>query len=281
MTTINYGNITIDEEMGEGFHLGRLIGWDDGAPPRVEAEDRPQGHGTFRPGEVYRGRRVVTVEGSWSGSSIENAYRARRQMAALPAGETPFEVDDILGVTRMVAALAKAPRMDDQIYAPFFTFDFDVVSASDPFRYGDPVVDTTGLPVAGSGIVWPLGSGGRWLDWGTTGDLGRVETPNDGTADTYSLLDVTGGMSLGFLLTYVPTGQLISFDREVPVGSTITIDPSKGQALIDGQSDVSGFLTISDWWSVPPGDVGSIQFSSKGVVTGTPNLTARTPPAIL
>jgi hypothetical protein len=281
MTTLHFGGIDIDEEADDGFHLARLIGWDDAAPTRVTAEERPQGHGTFRPGPVYRGTRVVSVEGSWSGSSIEDAYRARRRMAALPAGESPFEVDDILGTTRMVGALAKAPQMDDQIYSPFFTFAFDVVSASDPFRYGDPVVETTGLPVAGSGIVWPLGTGGAWLNWGTTGDLGRVETPNDGTAETYSLLEVTGGMSLGFLLTWVPTGQLISFDREVPPGSTITIDPSKGSAVIDGQSDVSGYLTISDYWFVPPGETGSIQFAAKGVVTGTPTLTARTSPAIL
>lgn len=281
MTTVRYGGITIDEESPDGFHLSRLIGWDDAAPARRNAEDRAQGHGTFRSGSAYRGTRVVTVEGSWSGASIEDAFRARRAMAAIPGGEAPFEVDDVLGTTRMTGELAKAPRMDDQIYSPFFTFDFDVASASDPFRYGEPVVDSTGLPVAGSGLVWPLGTGGTWLDWGSVGDLGRVDTPNEGTADTYTLLDITGGMSLGFLLTWVPTGQLISFDREVPLGSTISLDPSKGSAVIDGQSDVSGFLTISDWWSVPPGGTGSIQFAAKGLVTGTPTLTARTAPAIL
>ena len=281
MTTVRYGNLTIDEEAPTGYHLSRLIGWDDAPPTKFDAEDRPQGHGTFRPGPARRGTRVVTVEGYWTGATIEDAHRARRAMAALPAGEELFEVDDILGTTRMVGSLAKAPRTDDRIISPLFTFDFDVASSSDPFRYGEPVVDSTGLPVAGSGLVWPLGTGGTWLNWGTVGDLGRVDTPNDGTADTYTLLDVTGGMSLGFLLTWVPTGQLISFDREVPLGSTITLDPSKGSAVIDGQSDVSGFLTISDWWSVPPGSTGSIQFAAKGLVTGTPTLTARTAPAIL
>jgi hypothetical protein len=281
MTRATFGAITFGTGEANGFHLRRLIGWHDAAPTKYGAENRPQGHGTFRPGRVYRGTRVVSIEGSWTGSSIEDAYRARELLAALPADESPLEVEDILRTTRMIGALAKAPRIDDDIYSPFFTFDFDVVSASDPFRYGDPVVDTTGLPVAGSGIVWPLGTGGAWLNWGTTGDLGRVETPNDGTAETYSLLEVTGGMSLGFLLTWVPTGQLISFDREVPPGSTITIDPSKGSAVIDGQSDVSGYLTISDYWFVPPGETGSIQFAAKGVVTGTPTLTARTSPAIL
>jgi len=280
MAVLEYGGLTFTETEHDGFHLGRLIGWDDAAPTKYQAEERAQAHGTHRPGTVYRNARVISVEGSWSGRSVEEAYRARRTLVALAADEAPFAVTDILGRTQVQAAIVKAPQVLDQIVSPFFTFAFDVVAA-DPFRYGDQVVDTTGLPVPGSGVVWPLGSGGKWLDWGSVGDLGRVDTPNEGTAETYSLLDVTGGMSLGFLLTYVPTGQLISFDREVPPGSTISIDPRTGLALIDRQSDVTGFLTISDWWPVSSGAVGSIQFASKGVVTGTPTLTARTPPAYI
>lgn len=325
MTTVEYSGITIDEGFGDGFHLSRLIGWDDGAPTSYEAVKRPQAHGTFRPGTIYRNARVVSVEGTWSGRSMEDAYRARRELAAIMADgqETPFVVTDLLGTTEALAGVVAAPTVTDQMFSPFFRFSFDVVSA-DSFRYGPERVDSTGLPYAGSGIVWPLGAGdvsteglyqptsfvrdpenpeyylttgltpaedglylppvtqsAPWINWGTPGSLGRVVTPNDGTAETYSVLEVTGGMSLGFLLTWIPTGQLISFDREVPAGSTITLDPRRGLALIDDQSDVSGYLTISDWWAVPPGGTGSIQFASKGTVTGTPTLTARTAPALI
>lgn len=321
MTTATFGGVTFDEDTQDGFHLSRLIGWYDAAPVRYDAEPRAQAHGSFRPGRIWRGARVVSVEGSWSGSSMHDAYEARRALASMQADglESPFTVTDELGTTQALAGLVKEPTMDDQMYSPVFRFSFDVVSA-DPFRYGEPVTGTTELPYPGSGLVWPLAVEGAdgyydptlfvadpensgyyltdgltpaadglylppeqgvapWLNWGTVGSLGRVNTPNEGTGDTFSLLTVTGGLSLGFLLTYIPTGALIRFDRQVPLGSEVTLNPRTGRAVIDGQSDVSGFLTVSDWWSVPPGEDGAVQFAALGDATGTPTLTATTSPA--
>lgn len=282
MTSISHGGITINEEAGEGFHLARLIGWDDAAPTRYDAPDRPQGHGTFRPGTVYRGARVISVEGSWSGSSLRNAYLARRRMAALPAGETPFSVTDILGTTSVIGSLAKEPQMDDQIYSPYFEFSYDIVAA-DPFRYGEWVPSATGVPTASSGLTWPLGSAssGLFWDWGTEGVSGRVPVSNDGTAATYSTFDIAGGLSGGFLLTWVPTGAEIRFTRPIPDGSTVHLNPRTGRASIDGQSDVSGFLVKSEWWPIEPGQSGEVQFTPLGAVTGTPRLTVSTADAFV
>jgi hypothetical protein len=277
VTTLEYGGIVFDEESVNGFHLGRLVGWDDGAPTKYDAPDRPQGHGTFRPGKVFRGARVVSVEGSWSGATIEDAYRARRQLAGVSADESPFVVRDPLGMLQVDAALAQAPQADDRLYSPFFKFSFDVVT-SDSFRYGDWVPAQTGVPTASSGLTWPLGSAssGLFWDWGTEGVSGRVAVSNGGTADTYSTFEVTGGLSGGFLLTWVPTGAEIRFTRPIPDGSTIYLNPRTGRASIDGQSDVTGYLIVSEWWPILPGQSGEVQFTPLGAVTGTPRLTVKT-----
>ena len=321
--SLDFDGLTFDTDSLHGYHLSRLIGWDDGAPVRYDAEDRPQAHGTFRPGRTWRGARVVSVEGSWAGQTLEEAYEARERLAAMQADglESPFVVTNLRGRKQAVVALSKAPAADDDLYAPYFEFSFDVVS-TDSFRYGEEVWSTTELPYAGSGLAWPLGGGAAdgllptgsyepvaddptvystagltpvegvgylpregsapgWLDWGSIGSLGQAHVRNDGTADTYPVLEIAGGLELGFLLTWVPTGAQIRFDRHVPPGSVITLNPRTGRALIDGQSDVTGFLTVSDWWPVERHSQGSIQFAALGGTTGTPTLTARTAPAYL
>ena len=289
MTTLQFGGITVDEDYGTGFHLTRLVGWYDAAPTRYSAAERPQAHGSFRPGKIFRAPRVVSVEGSWSGDTIEEAYVAQQALAGVQADgyESPMTVTDVLGSTTVTAGLSGAPTMDDQLYSPFFRFAFDVIAA-DPFRYGPVESDSAGVPTPSTGLSWPLGSPraetpdvttGPFWDWGTDGETGRVQTANVGNAETFSTFDVTGGLSGGFLLTWVPTGDEIRFERTILDGSVVNVDPRTGRATIDGQSDVSGYLTRANWWPIAAGQTGEVQFTPLGTVTGTPTLTAHTRPA--
>jgi hypothetical protein len=166
-----------------------------------------------------------------------------------------------------------------------FTFAVDML-AVDPRRYtlgpdGDGSsgveVVSTGLPSAGTGLVYPITYP---LDYGTPGNIGRITVHNTGTAMSFSILEVTGGLSGGFELQEVSSGNRLRFERAVPVGSTVTLNPRTGTVTIDGPTnDVSGFLTRREWWGVPPGAVQEIQFNAIGTPTGTPTLTARTPSA--
>lgn len=280
MTTAQFGGIIFDDEALKGFSLSRLIGWYDAAPSRYEADDRPQGHGTFGPGKIYRGARVVSLQGSWSGDDLVSAYQARDQLAAIQADglESPFVVNDALGSRWINAGVNTAPTSDDGLYQPYFKFAFDVI-ASDPFKYGAEIPVPTGLPSDSSGLVWPLGSGTTYFDWGTPGATGRALIRNDGTAETYPVIDVTGGLDGGVQLTWVPTGDVVRLERAIPATSVVTFDARTGRVTIDGDNDITGFLTRSSWWSVPPGTSGEIQFNSIGAVTGTPTLTARIAPA--
>jgi len=327
MTTVTFSGVTFDDQAVKGFALAKLVGWYDAAPTRYEADTRPQANGSFRPGTIYRDPRVVSVEGSWSGDTLAEAYAARDTLAGLMADgqEAVFTVTDPIDTRWVNVGVSTSPKMDDGLYQPYFKFSFDVISA-DPFRYGTRVLASTGVAVPSSGLVWPLGvvSGtapsqglypatyyvrdpnnpgfylttgltgngdgtyqpqavqptGKFFDWGTPGSTGRAAAANPGTAETVSMLDVTGGLAGGFELVWVPTGQRVRFERPVAASETVRLNPRTGRVTISG-SDVTGFLTASDWWTVPPKRAGEVQFLPIGAVSGSPTLTVSTAPAFV
>lgn len=263
---------------GYGWHLADMPGWSDGVAPRPEIVLRPQANGAFGITKVFRGSKVVSVEGSWSGQTLVEARQAREQLAAIQGSGVPsaFTVSSDIGDRTITAFVATQPRMPEHLYSPFFTFAFDVI-ATDPLKYGPPVRVSTGLPVAGGGLTWPITFP---LTWGAGGSDGRITLENPGTAATVPLLEVTGGLGSGFTIDEVGTGRQVRFDRLVPLGSTIFLNPRTGRAYIDAPgNDVSGFLTRADWPSLPKWGQTVLQFNALGAVTGTPTLTGEVSPA--
>lgn len=282
MTTVQFSGITFDDQSLYGFHLSKLVGWYDAPAARYDADDRPQGDGKFRQKRVYRSARVVSVEGSWTGGSVEDAYRAREQLMAAQAdgAESSFAVSDVLGVRSSSVSLTTAPTADDGLYQPFFKFAFDVV-APDPVKYGAAQSATTAVPTPSSGLVWPLGSTSPYFNWGTSGNTGQISLTNAGTAQSWPTLTVTGGLSGGFILTWVPTGDQLVYSGAIPDGSSVNLNSRTGRATMNGASDVTGFLTISNWWSLAAGQTGLVQFTPVGTQTGTPTLTGAVAPGYL
>jgi hypothetical protein len=282
MTTIQFGGITFDDEATSGFTISSWSGWWDGAPMRVPVNDRPQSDGAFGSSNNYRGARAVTVEGLWVGSDMESAYTALRQLRAMqPRGiPSPFIVSEPFESTSSVVALAgvRGPR---ELFAPQFTYVFDVV-AYDPLRYGSEVSASTGVPVSGGGLLWPLGTTAlEYWDWGDSGTSGRVSITNAGTADVWPTISALGGLGEGFVATNVATGETIRFERPIPAGSTVAINQRTGSASIDGQSDVGGFITERGFFTIPAGETHQIQFAGLGAVTGTPQFTVALSPGYL
>jgi hypothetical protein len=278
MTVVNFGGISFDDAAVSGWALSRLTGWYDAAPSRRTLRDRPQADGAFGSTRYYRGARVVSVEGSWSGSSLASAYSARETLSAVQASgaSSPFEVVDELGTRSSSVELIAAPTADDGLYQPFFRFAFDVVAA-DPRKYGAEAVVTTGLPSSGSGLTYPIGYP---VSYGTAGDPGRVTVVNAGTVETFSTFEVSGGLTGGFELKDIGSGRRLRFEREVPLGSSVFLNVRTGRAYLDiPANDVTGYLTVREWWSVPAGVSQQIQFSGLGTPSGVPTLTARTKPA--
>lgn len=285
MTTFTIGGLTAEDgEMNRDrgrLYFSDLGSWYSGAESKTNINERAQGDGANGIDVDLRASAAFTFTGWYEGNTWADVLTMmdRFKQATITRRTIPVSVEDDLGVTSRIVSVRAAPLREDKL-ARAFDFAIDM-HALDPLRYGPAVSVSTGLPTAGTGITYPITYP---ISYGVAGDPGRVTVSNPGTVDTFSLLEVTGGMSGGFELVEGTTGRTLRFERPIPDGSTIYLNPRTGRVSMDGPSDVSRYLTRSEFWSVPAavgGVPGSrlIQFNSLGVVTGNPTLTARTAPA--
>lgn len=268
--------------VSSGFYFSELTDWYSLTDSKSPVNERPQANGAFNIGNDYRQSAVISVKGGYLGDARVDVQAAKRTLTAAAGGGRPVtarHTEDDESSTRVVSV--RSMPIDDDHGRTEMTFTIDMVAA-DPLRYGDPVVSVTGVPVASGGLIFPLGSGAALIDFGTGGASGRISVSNPGTAPVFAPFEVSGGLSLGFVVTDVTTGQVIEFDRQIPLGSTVFVNQRTGRAYIDAPgNDVSGSLTSKQWFAIGPGETHDIQFQPLGSVTGTPTLTFRTPPAYL
>ncbi|WP_100811795.1 phage distal tail protein [Microbacterium sp. BR1] len=151
--------------------------------------------------------------------------------------------------------------------------DFSIpLWAPDPRKYGPLQTQSTGLPVAGAGVVSPVTSPFSQIGGGNPG---RVVLTNNGTTDTIPSFTVTGGgMSGGVELTRIETAQKLRLEWPLLGTDVVRFSPGDGQVWLNEQSPIAGYLTIADWWVLNSGETATVQFDSIGTVTGTPVLTA-------
>jgi len=274
--TLTVGGLTFTSDPVSGWGLSELEGWFAGAPLKTETRERSQADGGFGVAKFYRSSRVVTVTGYLTADATVTATAMRYAVAAMQSDGLPgsFVVDEDGFVLTMSVTMVGTPEIvliTDTVYS--YTLQF---VASDPLKYGPELVVSTGLGTSGTGLAFPIEFP---INFGTPGDPGRVITVNVGTAATYSVFDIQGGLSGGFELKAIETGEIVRFERAIPVVSTIRLNPRTGRASIDGQSDVSRYLTRREWWSIPAGTTRTVQFTAIGSTSGTPTLTAYTKPA--
>lgn len=276
MMSLTVSGLTFTSDTNSGWGLSDIDGWFPAPPVKTQSRERAQADGNFGIAKFYRSARALTVTGLLTADTEPTATAMRYSVAAIQSDGLPssFVVDENGFVLSMIAELIGSPDIaliTDTVYSYVLQFQAD-----DSRKYAPELVTSTGLGTSSGGLAFPFVPP---ADFGTPGDPGRLVTTNSGTADTYSIFEVTGGLSGGFQLLCIETGQIIRFERAIPVGSVVSVNPSTGRVSIDGQSDVSGFLTRQDWWFIPRGVTRTIQFSALGSVTGTPTLTARTKPA--
>lgn len=185
-----------------------------------------------------------------------------------------FTDDDglTLGRTVRVTQVAPASRRGGDLKRVLTVY----TEAADPLMYGLETVGSTGVPTPGVGVADPITDP---FSEGAPGNLGRVAFTNTGTAPTSVTLMVAGGLSGGVEIRVVETGEILRLERLIPDGSVVTFRSRTGRAVIDGQSDVTGFLTVDDWPQVPAGATRTFQFTPLGVATGTPSMSVSASPA--
>lgn len=257
-----------------------LDGWYKLPGIDVKLNKRPNAHGEYDPSQLFAQGARFPIIGQYYGTSPEDATAARNRLVGLYADGLPVRVtvaDSEATTSRAAYVIAAEPEwMPDAHFT--FTIDF---AAPDPRRYADAVETASGLPSASSGLVWPLGSGSAFWDWGTPGDDGRVTFVNRGNATTYPIIEVGDGGTLpdGFYVTEVETGRELRYVGST-LGQAVTLDSRTTRARI-GTGDVTRYLARREWFEVPPGEARSYQFASLGAVVGAPELRLITADAYL
>ena len=240
---------------------------------KSDIHERSGAHGAHGIAEDWRSSLVIEMDGWFRGPSWLSMMNALRAAVSTGSMVTVFVTDDEGTTSRSVSVRRFVPSPDPGARVCEFSI---LMVSPDPLRYGPVQIASTGLPTSGGGIAYPVTYP---IGYGTPGNPGRITVSNPGTAGTYSLLEITGGMSGGFELTEITTGRVNRFVRPVPVGSTVVLNLRTGRASLNGPSDVTQYWTRQERWSVPDGGSRTVQFSALGVVTGAPTLTARTAPA--
>lgn len=253
--------------VNDGWYFTELNGWDDLPDSKSDVEERPDSHGAFGQGEILRAAKVPEVRGFYVGSSSADVQAKRKMLKEIIAQDS-FRVTVTDDLESAWATVSTGSADIDRGAHSVFEFAIDFVQV-DPRTYTTQVDDSTGLPVAGGGLTWPV----SWpVSWGVVGDLGRVEFVNVGTASSWPVFSVWGGLPEGFTLAEVGTGREIRFDGPIPEGHYLLVNPRTGLALLDGVEDRSGMLSRSDWWSVPAGGSSEVQFTSNGGTSGVPRV---------
>ena len=268
-----YGSPQAD---GFGFYFSDLTDWYGVPGSKSPVNDRPQANGAFGIADDWRQSAAISFKAFYSGANRADMLRNQNVLTGAFGTGHPVTATftDELGPTSRVVSIRNA-RPADTKGQSVVVFDVDMI-APDPLRYGPVQVASTGLPTSGGGLAYPVTYP---IGYGTPGNPGRITVSNPGTADTYSLLEITGGMSGGFELTEITTGRVNRFVRPVPVGSTVVLNLRTGRASLNGPSDVTQYWTRQERWSVPDGGTREIQFNAIGAITDSPTLTAKTSPA--
>ncbi len=252
------------------------------ADPKVSK--RPNAHGAYNLGQVFTKEHRPVVNGQYYGATAAEALAARNRLNAMFSDGLPvvLRVTDELGPTSRQVWLLEASTSFRYDFS-HFPFDLAFV-APDPRRYAPATSDSEGMPSAGSGLVWNLGTAGSGLyfDWGTAGVLGQVEFTNTGSATTLPRIEVGGAGAFvgGFRVTEVETGRELTFTRDTNLGDVIVLD-SRTQRATLGQGDVTAFLSSRDWFAIPAGETCRYQINPLGSVSGSPTITLYAAPAYM
>lgn len=275
MTTVTIDGVVFRSDANTGRVYTRLAGWYGSPPMRADSVNRPSADGAFAVAQAWRSARSLTFEGALFGSSSSAAIELWSQFSAVQSSGEPITitVGDDFGTLSVTASLDGAVSVDE------LSRDAATVTATfvcyDPVKYAAPREVTTGLPSAGGGLTYELFEPSGFLDYGANGDLGRVTLSNAGTAAVWPTMTVTGALTNGFFVQRLDTGQRVRYDRVVPAGSDVMVDFRTGAVVVDGESDGSTYLTVSEFFPVAPGESFEVQFNSIGASSGTPELSVQ------
>ena len=276
---VTFSNVGAVDANGVSWAFSKVAGWFDGAQTKTMKTDRPWAQGEF-PVRTFRGARVITITGTVHAPTRGLAAAAQMTLTSILADGTYADVvvsDPDQGTLSASVRLEGEPMVD---WHHPLDIDYQIAFyAPDPLRYGDPVSVATTFPTLRGGLSYDLYTDGAgadlgYLDYGAASDTGRIVVTNTGTAAAPVTCQVAGEVDAsGFDIAQTGTDLRLRFVGPVSPGSSLVLDGSTGNVLIDGTADRAGQLTYRDWPVIPPGGSLELAFIPLGVNLGA-QLTA-------
>lgn len=266
---IQLPGVELSNTRGAQFMITNVEGLVDSTDPKLDDEERENGHGDFGQADIWQQARFVTVEGVFFNRDETEFFTGPSSLKALSSKHFEAVFHTPAGVLRAQMLLASKVSWSPLGHEAA-EFEFTLKS-DDPRLYGPLQVATTGVPTTGVGIADPV------LDpvqEGEEGNLGRVQVRNNGTAPSSPKVIIHGGLSEGFDLLCIEHALVVTVTRPIPDGSFVVVDHAAGQVWLDGESLLpSTYVPSAEWFQVEPGESCTIQWRPRGATTGTPSMT--------
>jgi hypothetical protein len=263
---------------GDGWSLvvNKWNGWYDSPPGVADITPRPDASGSYRGRNLARAKRFTLECTARSESPDTRELLMDKIVSILTDEDTTYPlVRNEITRTLMIwverdGSVVPIPLGDRHI-----RFVIPLV-ASDPYKYtdyNDP--QSTPLPSPPTdGILWdgpgPGVTGTQWDGPGpgitgwqyqtTSGGSGIIKLTNSGTAEAPIEFTISA-TAINPKIVNIQTQQIIRLGATVASPSQVTINTKTGQVLMDAV-DVTGLLTNSDFFGVPPRSSVDIAFSA-------------------
>jgi hypothetical protein len=244
------GDLTLHarDDAGVEWFLDDIDGW--GVPkPTLQVVQRPGGHGGFS-GSSFIGPRNLVVKGHTRTTPTNLSYAMDQLYSAFSEDPTVLEVNE-QGRKRRCTV-----RRSDEIIPTWVgdtTCEWSAqVVADDPRMYGDPVTISTGLPSSTGGLTLPA-TFPIMFTGVTVSGLVRIDNPGNIAAPLMVRFD---GDVTGPRIYHQQTGKLWAMAGfNIPAGQwvTVTMGPSRWEALAQGQATRAGYITSRGWMELVPG----------------------------
>jgi hypothetical protein len=262
------------------YRVADITGWEGTPSARVDDVARSNGHGSFD-APAWSGSRSVVVEGYCISPEERSQLLADLGSAmAIEGGEDARDLA-VAFAGRTLTAQARLVRYGTTLRlwgVGHFGWQAEWW-CPDPYRYGTTATLMTGLPEDVGGMEFPLADGGNIEFGGVLGTSGRITVANPGSAPVWPTYTATGPLPAGFELVAVESGRRLRWPRAVVAGSQVRIDSRHGAVAIDGSPGYEGYLSMRQWWSVPPGSDVTVQFVGLGTYDAAASLSVEWAPA--
>ncbi|WGD36829.1 hypothetical protein [Lysinibacter sp. HNR] len=262
-TIIELDNLIFPEKPvdNHGWFFNNLIDWYSLSSDKNDLVERKRRHGAFRTSKSFRASAAPSFQAGYRGKNEAELLAATEKITGIGAeGPVVMRVTNALGTTERIVSV-RVVDVQDHHGKTWNYFSVDCL-ARDPRRYsvGDDWVATR--PARdGTGLVWPAVWPAQWP--GDGGSDGRIVLTNRGTKPSSPVFRVYGAVTAATLV-HVESQSRVGLEFPIDAGRYVEFDFARRTAHLDGEADISRYLTDREWWEIGGGETVSIQFEVEG-----------------